>query len=84
MPYAVLCCVSRVELGGVEGRGDVSVCVATENRAKAYQEVAILNKADFKYACVCVCVCHALLRFLISILHSFIWLSQVSIISRVQ
>ena len=36
----------RVELEGVEGKADVSVSVATENRTKAYREIALLKKAD--------------------------------------
>ncbi|CAI8052521.1 BTB/POZ domain-containing protein 9, partial [Geodia barretti] len=36
----------RVELEGVEGKADVSVSVATENRNKAYSEIALLKTAD--------------------------------------
>ena len=36
----------RVELEGVEGKADVSVSVATENRTKAYREIALLKTAD--------------------------------------
>ena len=36
----------RVELEGVEGKADVSVSVATENRSKGYREIALLKMAD--------------------------------------
>jgi hypothetical protein len=43
-PYSIN--TIRVELEGVEGKADVSVSVATENRTKAYREIALLKKAD--------------------------------------
>ena len=36
----------RVELEGMKGKADVSVSVATENRTKAYREIALLKTAD--------------------------------------